>query len=388
LLLAMSGPGRAAAFASAAAATSRLGESSTPSRTPQSVAGAAVLRTAAGASTAGGVRSSLLATPRGATAGHQPPFQSDVEQRERGDARGDTYTARASGKQQRQQLRLQGDDVLPTAVTGLPPLPLPSGLTPSTLACVAVSPIPPSLPPVPAPAMMGMAGAVPAAAAAYTAVATAAYTAPPGIYLAMGVVACVFGSALSAFLLAIIPVLHAVKGAADEIAYLAASIREEVPDTFAAVRLGGMELTDCLEEVGELTAEVGSGVKNTSRAVSMGYDTAGTLGTFAATTVKRVIPEVQRRATPLVRRVLARTDDAVAEAEGVLEENAGTKAYSGPVVVAAARATKSGVQYARGALRAAGVARKVGQLYKSARDIQQAGASEGQGGGGSGSGSS
>mmetsp|Transcript_28402 Transcript_28402/g.71182 ORF Transcript_28402/g.71182 Transcript_28402/m.71182 type:complete len:236 (-) Transcript_28402:325-1032(-) len=232
-----------------------------------------------------------------------------------------------------------------------------------------------------------MAGAVPAAAAAYTAVATAAYTAPPGIYLAMGVVACVLGSALSAFLLAIIPVLHAVKGAADEIAYLAASIREEVPDTFAAVRLGGMELTDCLEEVGELTAEVGSGVKNTSRAVSMGYDTAGTLGTFAATTVKRVIPEVQRRATPLVRRVLARTDDAVAEAEGVLEENAGTKAYSGPVVVAAARATKSGVQYARGALRAAGVARKVGQLYKSARDIQQAGASEGQGGGGSGSGS-
>ena len=59
-----------------------------------------------------------------------------------------------------------------------------------------------------------------------------------------------------------------------------------------------------------------------------------------------------------------------------LEENAGTEEYSGPVVVAAARATKSGVQYARGALRAAGVARKVGQLYKSAKGIQQAGARE------------
>jgi hypothetical protein len=57
----------------------------------------------------------------------------------------------------------------------------------------------------------------------------------------------VLGSALSAFLLAVIPTLQAFRGAADEIANLAASIREEVPDTLAAVRLSGMELTDCLE---------------------------------------------------------------------------------------------------------------------------------------------
>lgn len=141
-----------------------------------------------------------------------------------------------------------------------------------------------------------------------------------------------------------------------------------------------MELTDCLEEVGELTAEVGSGVKSTSRAVGMTVDSAATLGRVAGESVKRAIPEVKRVATPVVKRVLRSTDHAVHEAEGALEEklqeNAGTKEYSGPVVVAAARATKSGVQYARGALRAAGVARKVGQLYKSAREIQRAGASE------------
>jgi hypothetical protein len=44
------------------------------------------------------------------------------------------------------------------------------------------------------------------------------------------------------------------------------------------------------------------------------------------------------------------------------------------------------VQYARGALRAAGVARKVGQLYKSAKEIQRAGASEADGSGGGGGG--
>ena len=46
------------------------------------------------------------------------------------------------------------------------------------------------------------------------------------------------------------------------------------------------------------------------------------------------------------------------------------------MVVAAARATKSGVQYARGALRAAGVAKKVGKAYKAVRDMNVAGSEE------------
>ena len=172
------------------------------------------------------------------------------------------------------------------------------------------------------------------------------------------------------------PVLQAVKGAADEIAGLAAAIREEVPDTLAAVRLSGLELTDCLEEVGELTHEVGSGVKSTGRAVTYTVDTAGALGQAAADGVKRVVPVVKEKATPVVQRVLERAPVAVEGVEARLEENASTEEYSGPVVVAAARAAKSGVQYARGALRAAGVAKKVGQAYKAVRDMNKAGADE------------
>ena len=347
-----------------------------------------------------------------------PPFQSDVERQGERDFTAATEMATLSPRHQRRQLKQQQEQqqlhqqqpVL-LEVQGLPPLPVPPNRTPTTLASIAVSPTTPNMPPPDRATLggvggadaalgmglgMGMAGAglgmgMETTTAATTAVPTSpppltspVFTAPPSLYIAMGTVACIFGSALSAFLVAVIPTLQALKGAADEIANLAASIREEVPDTLAAVRMSGLELTDCLEEVGELTAEVGSGVKNTTRAVSYGVDTAGTLGKAAAETVKtvqqRVYPEVKKRATPVVKKVLKRTDDAVHEAEHEvlekLEENAHTKEYSGPVVVAAARATKSGVQYARGALRAAGVARKVGQLYKSAKGIQEAGSKE------------
>ena len=261
-----------------------------------------------------------------------------------------------------------------------PPLPTPPP-RPSSVAYVASSPAYQSPPPplIRSPGSMGydasLSAAAPAAAMAMASGVGAAVL-PPSMSVAGGVVACVVGSAVAAFLLALIPVLQAVKGAADEIAGLAAAIREEVPDTLAAVRLSGLELTDCLEEVGELTHEVGSGVKSTGRAVTYTVDTAGALGKAAADGVKRAIPVVKEKATPVVQRVLERAPVAVEGVEARLEENASTEEYSGPVVVAAARATKSGVQYARGALRAAGVAKKVGQAYKAVRDMNKAGADE------------
>ena len=293
-----------------------------------------------------------------------PPFQSVVES---------AYIAGAA-----EDATAEGGMTL-NPKPGPPPLPTPPP-RPSSVAYVASSPAYQSPPPPPAPirspGLMGYdASAAPAAAMAMASGVGAAVL-PPSMSLAGGVVACVVGSAVAAFLLALIPVLQAVKGAADEIAGLAAAIREEVPDTLAAVRLSGLELTDCLEEVSELTHEVGSGVKSTGRAVTYTVDTAGALGKAAADGVKRVVPVVKEKATPVVQRVLERAPVAVEGVEARLEENASTEEYSGPVVVAAARATKSGVQYARGALRAAGVAKKVGQAYKAVRDMNKAGADE------------
>ena len=293
-----------------------------------------------------------------------PPFQSVVES---------AYIAGAA-----EDATAEGGLTL-NPKPGPRPLPTPPP-RPSSVAYVASSPAYQSPPPPPAPirspGSMGYDASAPPAAAMAMASGVGAAVLPPSMSLAGGVVACVVGSAVAAFLLALIPVLQAVKGAADEIAGLAAAIREEVPDTLAAVRLSGLELTDCLEEVGELTHEVGSGVKSTGRAVTYTVDTAGALGKAAADGVKRVVPVVKEKATPVVQRVLERAPVAVEGVEARLEENASTEEYSGPVVVAAARATKSGVQYARGALRAAGVAKKVGQAYKAVRDMNKAGADE------------
>ena len=313
-----------------------------------------------------------------------PPFQSDVEARVEADAESDAEVSFSRAAPPRLAPRA-GD-----AVRGIPPLPLPPKISAaSRLAVVAVAP---DAPAEPSPEHLGVPSTPggQAAAAAFTlgapaaasAVAAAAhgassiapvFAAPPALYFAVTAVACVFGGALSAFLLAFIPTLRAVRGAADEIANLAASIREEVPDTFAAVRVSGMELTDCLEEVGELTADVGAGVKGTGRAVAATVDTAGAVGRAAGDTVKRVVPEVRARAAPVVKRALERSEKSIEE---TLRTNAEAEEYSEPVVAAAARATKNGVKYARGAIRAAGVARTVGRAYKAVKGVNTAGTAE------------
>ena len=103
-----------------------------------------------------------------------------------------------------------------------------------------------------------------------------------------------------------VPTLRAIAAAADEIADLAASVREEVRGharrrarlRFRADGLFGGRL-------GELTHDVGSGIKGTGKAVAYTVDTAAVLGKAAATQVRKAMPEV-RRARERARRARAR----------------------------------------------------------------------------------
>lgn len=65
----------------------------------------------------------------------------------------------------------------------------------------------------------------------------------------LSLAALIAGVSLAAFLVAAIPSVLAFRRTAIALESLAAAVEAEVPDTAAAVRLSGFELSDCIEEV-------------------------------------------------------------------------------------------------------------------------------------------
>jgi hypothetical protein len=188
----------------------------------------------------------------------------------------------------------------------------------------------------------------------------AAPAAAPGYgsaVLMLGWVACALSGALAACLLAAVPTLCALRNAADELAALAAAVRAEVPDTAAAVRLSGLELSDAIEEVGGLTADVGQGLRSSARAIAAAEAGVRAVGTAVRT---RALPAVRRRLVPVARTAAARSQELLAERAALAD-------YSGPAIAAAAEGTAAGVSKLRAALQAAGVARRVGRAVAAVR---------------------
>ncbi|KAL3527840.1 hypothetical protein ACH5RR_012496 [Cinchona calisaya] len=66
-----------------------------------------------------------------------------------------------------------------------------------------------------------------------------------------------------------IPTLLAFKRAAESVEKLMDVTREELPDTMAAVRLSGMEISDLTVELNDLGQELTQGVRNSTRAVRL-----------------------------------------------------------------------------------------------------------------------
>ncbi|KAL0378590.1 UNVERIFIED_CONTAM: hypothetical protein Sradi_3164500 [Sesamum radiatum] len=66
-----------------------------------------------------------------------------------------------------------------------------------------------------------------------------------------------------------IPTLLAFKRAAESLEKLMDATREELPDTMAAVRLSGMEISDLTMELSDLGQEITQGVRSSTRAVRL-----------------------------------------------------------------------------------------------------------------------
>ncbi|KAL4450172.1 hypothetical protein ABPG77_010841 [Micractinium sp. CCAP 211/92] len=131
------------------------------------------------------------------------------------------------------------------------------------------------------------------------------------------------------------------------------TLAAEVPDTAATLRLSGMELADCIQEMGALSTDLTEGVRASARAVASaeaGIRQGAELAGRAVT--QHVIPQVQDRV------------------ESALQERARLE-YTREVLAN----TKSAAQRLRFALAASGLANGV---LQSARHFRRAG--DGRGG--------
>eukprot|EP00887_Chlorella_sp_A99_P002084 scaffold21.g2084.t1 len=188
------------------------------------------------------------------------------------------------------------------------------------------------------------AAAVPTAAAGVWPVLVHAWHTTPVAVLLAGA-ACLLGVALSAFLLASIPTLLAVRRAAHAAERLMAALHHEVPDTAAALRLTSMDVANCIEEVTALGTDLTEGVRASARmltsaeqGVREGIELAGQAVTGY------VVPTVKKKGQE-ARDVL----------EGALKERAQLR-HTEPAVREMAGATQSTAQRLRAALAAARLA--------------------------------
>lgn len=85
--------------------------------------------------------------------------------------------------------------------------------------------------------------------------------------LVLNVIACAAAVSATWLFLSAIPTLLAFKTAAESLEKLMDVTREELPDTMAAVRLSGMEISDLTMELSDLGQEITQGVRSSTRAV-------------------------------------------------------------------------------------------------------------------------
>ncbi|CAH2073325.1 unnamed protein product [Thlaspi arvense] len=91
-------------------------------------------------------------------------------------------------------------------------------------------------------------------------------------FVLLSVAACVSAISASWLFFAAISTLLAFKKAAESLAKLLDVTREELPDTMAAVRLSGMEISDLTMELSDLGQGITQGVKSSTRAIRVAED--------------------------------------------------------------------------------------------------------------------
>ncbi|MCL7034207.1 hypothetical protein MKW94_019702 [Papaver nudicaule] len=119
--------------------------------------------------------------------------------------------------------------------------------------------------------------------------------------LVLNAIACLAAVSTCWLCFSAIPALLAFRRAAESIEKLLDDAREELPDTMAAVRLSGMEISDLTMELSDLGQEITQGVRRSTRAVRVAEDRIRNLTNIKPTALmqEQAIPQTKTIGPPL-----------------------------------------------------------------------------------------
>lgn len=128
---------------------------------------------------------------------------------------------------------------------------------------------------------------------------------------------------------AAIPALLAFKRAAESLEKLMDTTREELPDTMAAVRLSGMEISDLTMELSDLGQEITQGVRSSTRAVRLAEERLRRLTNMKTiVSVQGLPPRKAQKAEPVLARTARGMREGIVKGRGVLQTLFALSRYS------------------------------------------------------------
>ncbi|KAI3978460.1 hypothetical protein MKX01_015635 [Papaver californicum] len=119
--------------------------------------------------------------------------------------------------------------------------------------------------------------------------------------LVLNAIACLAAVSTCWLCFSVIPALLAFRRAAESIEKLLDDAREELPDTMAAIRLSGMEISDLTMELSDLGQEITQGVRRSTRAVRVAEDRIRSLTNIKPTALmqEQASPQTKTMGPPL-----------------------------------------------------------------------------------------
>ncbi|XP_042028286.1 uncharacterized protein LOC121775293 isoform X2 [Salvia splendens] len=112
----------------------------------------------------------------------------------------------------------------------------------------------------------------------------------------------------------------AFKRAAESLEKLMDATREELPDTMAAVRLSGMEISDLTMELSDLGQELTQGVRSSTRTVRMAEERWRRLTNMKPiVSVQEVAPMRAQIGEPVLARTARRMREGIVKGRGVVQ---------------------------------------------------------------------